>query len=207
MNALFVHGMGRTSCSWAPTLIRFRARGIGTFVFGYSVALQDFSSITRRLATFIAGISKQGDYVVIGHSLGGVLLRAALSQLAAGTALPRQLFLLGSPVVPARLAIILKRNPLFNALARDCGRLLGSGERMSSVPRTGIPTIAIMGTRGWQGKVSPFGQEPNDGIVSIGEVSADWLEEEIRVPVVHTLLPSSKHVAEIILERVLVNGS
>ncbi len=48
-----------------------------------------------------------------------------------------------------------------------------------------------------------FDLEPNDGVVAVGEVSAGWIANEIRVPVVHTLLPSSKHVAELILERIL----
>lgn len=207
MNAVFVHGMGRTSCSWVPTLIRFRARGVTPFVFGYSVALQDFSSIVRRLSIFLVKISQRGEYVAVGHSLGGVLLRAALSHVPGGTALPEQLFLLGSPVMPSRLAKSLAGNPLFHAATRDCGRLLGSDVRMSSVPRAHIPTVAILGTRGWHGFGSPFGPEPNDGIVSVREASAEWFAEEIRVPLVHTVLPSSRKVAEIMLKRILRNGT
>ncbi len=205
MNALFVHGMGRSSFSWLPTLIRFRSNRIETFVFGYSVALQDFSSIVRRLVKLMAKISKQGDYVVIGHSLGGVLLRAALNELPAGSLLPKRMFLLGSPVVPSRLAKHLGGNLLFRAVTRDCGDLLGSENRMSSIPGAKISTVAIVGIRGLKGRLSPFASEPNDGVVSVGEVRAAWISEEIRVPVVHTLLPSSKCVAEIILERVLKN--
>jgi pimeloyl-ACP methyl ester carboxylesterase len=207
MNAVFVHGMGRTSCSWMPTLIRFRARGVTPVVFGYSVALHDFSSIVWRLSTFLAKVSQRGEYVAIGHSLGGVLLRAALYHLPGGTALPEQLFLLGSPVMPSRLAKSLAGNPLFRAATQDCGRLLGSDERMSSVPRAHIPTVAILGTRGWHGRGSPFGTEPNDGIVSVREASAEWFAEEIRVAVVHTLLPSSRQVAGIMLERIIRNGT
>lgn len=207
MNAVFVHGMGRTSCSWMPTLIRFRARGVTPVVFGYSVALHDFSSIVWRLSTFLAKVSQRGEYVAIGHSLGGVLLRAALYHLPGGTALPEQLFLLGSPVMPSRLAKSLAENPLFRAATQDCGRLLGSDERMSSVPRAHIPTVAILGTRGWHGRGSPFGTEPNDGIVSVREASAEWFAEEIRVAVVHTLLPSSRQVAGIMLERIIRNGT
>ena len=202
MNALFVHGMGRSRLSWAPTLVRFRLRGIKTYLFGYSVALQDFSAIVRRLVPVLVTLSKRGDYVLIGHSLGGVLLRAALHEMPPGTAMPKCLFLLGSPVVPSRLARQLNRSMLFRTVTRDCGCLLGSEQRMSAIPGADVPTVAIAGTRGVHGRLSPFGSEPNDGIVSLGEVSAGRFVEVIRVPVVHTLLPSSKRVAEIMLERI-----
>lgn len=207
MNALFVHGMGRTGLSWTPTLIRFRSRGIKTFVFNYSVTLHDFSTIAARLAGKLERVSGQGAYVVIGHSLGGILLRAALHEVPPGSRMPDRMFLLGSPVVTPQLAQRLGRNPLFRAVTRDCGNLLGSECRMSSVPGTDIPVVAIIGIRGWGGRVSPFGAEPNDGVVAAGECRAAWITEEIRVPVVHTLLPSSPCVADLMLERILTDCS
>ena len=49
---------------------------------------------------------------------------------------------------------------------------------------------------------APFGQEPNDGVVAVSEVTAAWIDERIRVPVVHTLLPASQQVAQILLDRI-----
>lgn len=201
MNALFVHGMGRSSFSWYPTLRRFRARGIHTTTFAYNVATQNFDAIVLRLVGVLTRLARQGEYVVIGHSLGGVLLRAALQRLPANTVLPTKLFLLGSPVLPARLAIKLRNNLLFRLVTQDCGRLLGSAQRMQQVPAPVIPAIAIIGTRGMHGGWTPFGEETNDGIVTLSEVSADWLTEQIMLPVMHTLLPSSKRVAETMLQR------
>jgi pimeloyl-ACP methyl ester carboxylesterase len=202
MNALFVHGMGRTSLSWLPTIARFKAQGIACFTFGYNVSIQDFSSIVRRLVKTIVRLTARGDYVVIGHSLGGVLLRAALAELPTDTLLPKRLFLLGSPVLPSRLAKQLLGNPLFRAVTRDSGRLLGSAHRMQSIPVPSVSAIAIIGTRGLRGALSPFGDEANDGIVAVSETSAAWLDETIRVPVIHTLLPASREVAQLMLQRI-----
>lgn len=202
VNALFVHGMGRSRLSWAPTLVRFRLRGIKTSLFGYSVALQDFSAIVRRLVPVLVSLSKRGDYVLIGHSLGGVLLRAALHEMPPGAVMPKCLFLLGSPVVSSRLARQLHRSMLFRAVTRDCGCLLGSEKRMAAIPGAAVPTVAIAGTKGVNGRFSPFGSEPNDGIVTLGEICAGNFAEVVRVPVVHTLLPSSRRVAAIMLERI-----
>lgn len=202
MQALFVHGMGRSSLSWLPTIARFKAQGIACATFGYNVTVQDFSSTVRRLIKSLTQIATRGEYVVIGHSLGGVMLRAALAELPVGTSLPKMLFLLGSPVLPSRMAMRLRGNVLFRAITRDSGHLLGSAQRMRSIPKPNIPAIAIIGTRGWRGRLTPFGQEANDGVVSVNEVTAEWLDEIIHVPVIHTLLPSSRQVTQVMLARI-----
>jgi pimeloyl-ACP methyl ester carboxylesterase len=201
VNALFVHGMGRSSLSWLPTLARFRANGIRPYTFDYSVALQDFPSIVRRLVNKVVRLAARGDYVVVGHSLGGVLLRAALAALPAETPLPNKLFLLGSPVAAPRLARRLRKNFMFRAITRDCGQLLASPETMTALPAAQVPTVAVIGTQGIHGRFTPFGSEENDGLVAVSEARAEWLAEEIHVPVVHTFLPSSRRIAEIMLQR------
>lgn len=201
VNVLFVHGMGRSSLSGWPLLRQLKRAGLTTTTFGYIVSLEDFVRIKGRLASRISALAARGDYVLIGHSLGGVLLRAAVNSMSAKTQQPRHVFLLGSPLQPARLAISLGSNPIYRALTRDCGQLLGSVSRMADVGPVSAPTTGIAGIRGMSWKPSPFGVELNDGVVSLSEVSADWLTDQVQVSSVHTLLPSSKRVAEIILER------
>jgi hypothetical protein len=46
-----------------------------------------------------------------------------------------------------------------------------------------------------------FAGEANDGVVSVAEASAEWIEDQVVVDCVHTLLPASRRVGEIILER------
>jgi pimeloyl-ACP methyl ester carboxylesterase len=198
--------MGRSPLSGWRLLVRLRACGITPRVLGYATPFQSFDSIRNRLVVRITALAAQGDYVLIGHSLGGVLLRAAVAALPAGVRLPRQLFLLGSPVRPSRLARKLHRNGLFRLLAGDCGQLLASAERMARIEAGtlsgSVPVIGLVGVRGWRGRWSPFGDEVNDGIVALSEVSAPWLAEVIQVPVFHTYMPSSERVAALVLERV-----
>jgi pimeloyl-ACP methyl ester carboxylesterase len=205
VKVLFVHGMGRSILSWTPILLRFHAQGITPAVFGYSATFQDFATIVDRLIATMTQLAVQGEYIVVGHSLGGVLIRSAIAALPAETSLPQQLFLLGSPIQPSRIARYLQQNPLFFAITGDCGQLLGSQERMLNIPSSPIPTVAIIGTEGVQGWFTPFGDEVNDGVVAVNEVLADWLAEEVHVPVVHTFLPSSHLVSEVILNRLSAN--
>jgi pimeloyl-ACP methyl ester carboxylesterase len=201
MQALFVHGMGRSSLSGWRLLAGLRAQGVATHTFGYVATLQNFASIRERLVARVNALSADGEYVLIGHSLGGVLLRAAVVSLPAGTRQPSRIFLLGSPIQPSRLARKLRRNWIYRGLAGDCGQLLASSSRMAAIGQSHIPVTCIVGVSGWRGRLSPFKDELNDGIVSVSEVSAAWVDEEVRVPVLHTYMPSNSRVVQAILER------
>jgi pimeloyl-ACP methyl ester carboxylesterase len=199
MQILFVHGMGRTPLSGAPLLFYFRKNGYATNTFAYSTALADFTSIRDRLCQKITQLASQGEYVLIGHSLGGVLLRSALSELPATNRSPKHVFLLGSPVSASRMAKKLSEGMLFRMMTGDCGQLLSSSERMAKIAGLTVPNTSIVGIKGINGKFSPFLDELNDGVVALSETSADWINDEIRVPVIHTFLPSSALVANALL--------
>ena len=207
MQALFVHGMGRSPMSGWPLLWQLRRAGLKTSTFGYAVTFEDFARIRKRLTPRLLALAAQGDYILIGHSLGGVLLRAVVNSLPPGIKQPRRMFLLGVPIRPARLAQTLARNPIYRAIARDCGQLLGSPVRMSEVGPSSVPTTVIAGVRGPTGRRSPFGSEPNDGLVSLSEASAEWLTDQVQLPIIHTILPSSRRVAEVILKRLAGDGA
>ena len=202
MRVLFVHGMGRSPASGWWMLRQLRRAGLRTACFGYGVSRESFAQVAERLRGRLQLLlAAEEELVLIGHSLGGVLLRQALCSLGETGTRAGHLFLLGSPIQTARLAIRLGGNPLFRLATRDCGQLLASPERMAAVGIPDVPTTAIVGTRGILNRRGPFGTETNDGVVSLSEVSAGWLEDRVFVPVVHTLLPSSGRVAEVILQR------
>ena len=149
LHALFVHGMGRSPLSGWPMLWHLRRAGVQTGTFGYATSIESFPAITGRLASRISRLAEQGDYVLIGHSLGGVLLRAALNALPPGTRQPRRVFLLGSPIGASRLAKLLHDHPLYRLLTRDCGQLLASEQRMQHVPALHVLTIAGQFVEAW----------------------------------------------------------
>lgn len=206
MQALFVHGMGRSPLSGWPMLRRLRRAGLQTATFGYSSSLEAFPAIVARLAPRIAGLGANGPYVLIGHSLGGVLIRAALEALPPGSRMPQHVFLLGSPVRASRLARAFGGNPLFRILTGDCGQLLASERRMAGIGPLRVPSTGIFGVRGITSPRTPFAGEANDGVVSVSEIEADWIGDTVQLPVVHTLLPASGLVARCILERLAADA-
>ncbi len=181
-------------------LWRLRQTGFKTHTFGYSVALENFDAIVTRLRERVVSLHAKGEYIVVGHSLGGVLLRATLNSLPHGTTQPRHAYLLGSPMRASQMAQRLKSLGVFRMITGDCGQLLSTPSRMNAIGALSIPTTGIIGVRGVTGAMSPFGDESNDGVVSLSEVDAPWLSQRVHIPVIHTLLPSSNRVAEIIAQ-------
>ncbi len=204
MQVLFVHGMGRSPVSGWPLLRRLRRAGLRTYSFGHFVCRESFAVIVDRLAKQLADIASAGEYVLIGHSLGGVLLRQALRSLPRATRQPKRLFLLGSPVQMSSIAARMGSNPLYRLLTGDCGLMLGSQERMAALGPPAVPVTAVVGVRGWTPISGLLPQESHDGIVTLSEVSAPWLTDMVQLPVMHTFLPSDARVTAVILERLRV---
>ncbi len=194
--------MGRTPLSGWRLIRHLRRAGIATQSFAYWAACESFARIRQRLLSRLVLLAERGDdYIVIGHSLGGVLLRASIADLPTHVAPPRQLFLLGSPLHASRLARRCAGNPLYRALTADCGQLLASDSRMAEIGASAVPATAIIGRRGLPLGIDFFPGEASDGIVTLAEVSADWLSRQITVQEFHSLLPSNRTVGEAIVRR------
>jgi pimeloyl-ACP methyl ester carboxylesterase len=201
MQVLFVHGMGRTRASGWPMLRRLRRAGLHTHSFPHWASRESVATIVSRLTRLVTHIAGGDDYVLIGHSLGGVLLRQALQSLPQSARLPRHLFLLGSPVQVSSIAARMGSNPLYRLLTGDCGRMLGSTERMAAVGPPAVPVTAVVGVKGWSLVAGLLPPGPHDGIVTLAEASAPWLTDVVQMPLTHTFLPSDGRVAEVVLSR------
>lgn len=203
MHVLFVNGLGLTTYSGSLLLHRLRRAGYATSAFAYSASLASFDTIVARLRVQLAAIANAsvGEYVVVGHSLGGVLLRAAINSMPPDFVPPRHSFLIGSPILASRLAQRFKNNPVWRLLAGDCGQLLGTPSRMNSIGALAMPTTAIIGVGGFTGRLSPFGDDVNDSRVSVSEASAPWLSDVVEVKVIHGLMPLRQPIIEIILRK------
>ena len=70
---------------------------------------------------------------------------------------------------------------------------------MRAIAPFDVPTTAIAGVRDPTSRLGPFADDANDGVVAVCEVSADWFLRLTEVSVLHTFLPSSRQIAEIIL--------
>jgi thioesterase domain-containing protein len=202
MRALLVHGMGRTPASMLVLARRLRQAGMSTAQFGYVPAVERYDRIVDRLVRRISAIATDPDYIVLGHSLGGLLLRSALGILNAAFPQPRHLFMLATPSRSPRMARRWHGNLAYRLYTGDAGQLLADVERIESIPPPAVPYTIIAGTSGTRRSWSAFRDEPNDWIVGLSEVRLHEDDPIVTVPLGHTFMMNYRAVAEVVFEVV-----
>lgn len=203
LQVLFVHGLGRSPLCGAALLRQLRYAGCRPSNFAYLAALESVDRIVTRLVRSLQVMARRGDYLVIGHSLGGVLLRLALQRLPTGTRLPHQLVLIASPVKSSRLARWGQKNRLVQLFSSECGALLASERRMTQLGPPPVPTLCVVGTQGLERSRAAFLGQPNDGVLAQYEVLAPWADAVWYISDNHLDLPSNPQLIERLRDSLL----
>jgi hypothetical protein len=191
IHAIVIHGMGRTPLAMSVLAARLRAAGIRPHLFGYSVTFERWNACLQRLERFIVKHTRDRDFIMVGHSLGSILTRAVLPSLVHQ---PRACFFLAPPTQVSRAARNFAHRPLPRLLMGDIGQVLARGEFMESLPVPSVPTKIYAGTGGPRGRYSPFGTEPNDGVLMVRETLLPGVPVQ-TVPLIHTFVMNSRTVA------------
>jgi hypothetical protein len=206
MLVLLVHGLGRTPVSLFGLAAALRRAGYRTRFFAYSPTFETLPRITRRLTDLLRHLAKPARPVgLVGHSLGGVLLRMALPDVP--DLRVRRLVMLGTPNRPPRAARWASRVFPFRWLTRDCGRFLAGPESIARLPVPPVPYTLIAGTAGPRGRWSPFGDEPNDGIVAVSEVPIRDADVPVLLPVWHTVMMDDERVKSAVVATMMSAGT
>ncbi|HEV3436215.1 MAG TPA: alpha/beta fold hydrolase [Gemmata sp.] len=205
MRVLLVHGLGRTPLSLFWLARSLRSGGHSTRFFAYSPTFERLDRIVRRLTRLLHELSRIDEPVaLIGHSLGGLLLRMALPTVHDLNTL--HLIMLGTPNRAPRLARLAWRWLPFRLLTGTCGQFLATPRAFGQLRNPGVSMTVIAGTAGPRGRFSPFGHDPNDGVVAVSETQNDSIENHVQFPVWHTLMMNAVTVQAHIL-ALLQSGS
>ena len=196
MHAILIHGMGRTPMAMSILAARLQASHIRPHLFGYSVTFERWDTCIQRLEYFITKRVKANEYIMVGHSLGSVLTRAALPRLVHP---PAACFFLGSPTRVCKAAHNFAHYRLAKLLMGEIGQRLSDRQFMESLPLSGVPAKIYAGTGGPRGRYSPFGEDLNDGVVTVNETLLPGVPVQ-TVPVLHTFIMNSRAVAQDIVK-------
>jgi pimeloyl-ACP methyl ester carboxylesterase len=194
MRVLLIHGLARTPLSLLGLARDLRRAGHRTELVAYSGALESYRSIVARVRRRLeAAAQGDGAYAVVGHSLGGLIVRAALDQWPGNQPLPRHLIMLGTPSQVPRLARRFHRWWPYRLVNGQCGQLLAEPSFFAQLPRPAVPTTVIAGTQSLPPRLSLFGDVPNDGVVAVEEtrLAAGGL---IEVSASHTFMMNNREV-------------
>ena len=192
MNILLIHGLSRTPLSLLGLEWYLQQFGWATEQFGYLAVAETFDRIVERLRIRLQTLGSQGSYGIVAHSLGGLLTRAALGLSSINS--PKHIVMLGTPNQPPRLAPYAWQLPPFRWWTGQCGLNLTNPHFFISLPEINSPYTIVAGTGGPRGFWSPFGDEPNDGIVALNETRLSHQDRIVQLPVLHTFMMNNPTV-------------
>lgn len=191
LNIVLIHGMGRTPLSMLYLQHRLRQLGHTPHLFGYSPTLESLQTVTDRLVQLIQTKIGSQPYALLGHSLGTVIIRNAYPQLSSHP--PAACFFLAPPMMACQAAKFFSTVGLYRLLTGEMGQLLAQDSFIDQLP---LPphTKIYVGMGGPRAPWLPFGNELNDGILSVAEASGG--HKVVTVPTIHTFIMNSTPVFE-----------
>ncbi len=198
MKILLIHGLSRTPLSLLGLEWHLQQTGWATEQFSYLAVAETFDRIVERLRVRLRALASQGSYGLVAHSLGGLLTRAALG--LSSIELPKHIVMLGTPNQPPRLASHAWHLPPFRWWTGQCGLNLTSSDFFASLPGFDSPYTIVAGTGGLRGFWSPFGDEPNDGIVALSETRLSNRDRLVQLPVMHTFMMNNSSVQRMVVQ-------
>lgn len=191
MHAILIHGMSRTPVAMLGLARRLRAAGMTPRLFAYSAAIERWDSCLNRLERYINKNTASDQYILVGHSLGSVLIRGVLPRLPHKAV---ACFFLAPPTKACLAARKFAPRLIYKLFTGEMGQLLADAAFMEALPLPEVPTKIYAGINGPRGRYSPFGEQYNDGILALHETE---LPEAIhqQVPALHTFIMNKHEVA------------
>ena len=213
MDILLIHGLGRTPLSmWSMGQALKKAGHAPTF-FSYTTLTESFDEIVARLRDRLQRLSQTAPYGVVTHSMGGVLLRAALTPLknrqddsrspyatSRTFHLPVHVVMLAPPNQSPKIARIANHLPPFQWFAGQSGQNLASPTFYAELAPLRCPYTIVVGTVGPTGRWSPFGADENDCVVSAAESKMYLDDDLIAVSCPHSFIMNNKAAQEAAVE-------
>jgi pimeloyl-ACP methyl ester carboxylesterase len=188
-----VHGLWMLGASMALLSRRLEPLGFRMRAFGYRSVSDDLTTNAEALLRFLDELPDERVHL-IGHSLGGVVIAAAVAQ--AQPARIGRAVLLGSPL---RGSLTAKRLARFPGGRHFIGACLAELHARGGLTewRAPVEVGSIAGDAGFgAGRLLGALPGPNDGTVAVAETQIDGLTDHVVLPVAHTALVWSKAVGE-----------
>jgi len=191
---VFVHGLWMTGLeSFALRQHVLVHRGWRWRTFHYSSIGQRQDDVVTALDQTVRGLEAPRVHLV-GHSLGGLVIHRALQRAPQWP--PGRVVFLGTPSLGSDAAARFRALPLGGVfMGHAAEALLDPVPRTWSVPRE-LGIVAGNDAFSFGQVITHFGNEPNDGTVSVAETRLPGATAHLILPVGHTGMLFSTEVAQ-----------
>ena len=197
---VLVHGLGRSSKSFSAMSRQVQQAGLTAIPFDYpSTRIKIDESVEFLHSTLMSMPNVERVHFVV-HSLGGLLVRR-YAQKYGGERIGR-VVMLGVPNSGAKMADILRGNPLFKAVLGPAGQeLISDADGLaarSSTPKFEFAVIA--GGRGNAAGFNPLIPGDDDGTVGVQSTRLAGARDFAVVPRIHSFLMLDPRVMQMTVE-------
>jgi pimeloyl-ACP methyl ester carboxylesterase len=194
---LLLHGLGRTARSMAPLARRLRAAGFRVESLGYAWRRNAPDALVDELVREIAARAPGAPRVhFVTHSLGGLLLRAALARYTPPNL--GRVVMLAPPNRGSELVDALAGSALFRWAVGPTALQLGTGP--DSLPLRLPPCGFELGVIAGTARVNPLGAAlipgASDGTVSVASARLEGMADFLEVPHSHPFIMRPARVAQ-----------
>lgn len=203
---VLVHGLGRTRFDMGLMARRLRHHlpESAIHTFGYPTRSLTLEQAAVRLGHFVDSITTSEPVSFVGHSLGGIVVRA-LDLISGQSRAPlHRLVTLGSPHNGATIARFLAQYKLprgfFGPILTELGEL-----SLSNTPRQLEIGCIVGATRTRFGFFPVFGAD-NDGLVLTSEARFPGCRDQISLLSFHGIMPFSNRLSRL-SARFLAEGT
>jgi triacylglycerol lipase len=187
---VLLHGLGRTRWSLWPVAREATRRGYRVHNLGYPSRRDPIERLAESIGQRIREIARDAPVDVVTHSMGGIVLRAAVATNALPPQMLRRVVMLAPPNHGSELADRLRDFRVYRFATGPAGQQIGT--RDDSLPRRLPPPPfevgIIAGRRGGNPVFARVLGAENDGKVTVDATRLDGMRDLVVVDRAHTFI-------------------
>ena len=191
-----LHGILRSSKSWGEMQRILEPDGYTFINFDYPSTQRPISDFADQLQEMIATLDGIESIHLIGHSMGGLVVRRWCQQYSD----PRmqRLVMIGTPNSGAEIASMFKKNVLFQLIMGPSGQQLVADpeEFISTLPLPSMEFAVIAGAKGTPDGFNPLIPGDDDGVVTVQSARLPGAVDYLAVRALHSFQPWNPEVME-----------
>lgn len=190
-NALILlHGLGRTRWSLWPVAREATRRGYQVHNLGYPSRRAPIEDLAQDVGRRITQLARDQIVDVVTHSMGGIVLRAAVASGSLQTDVVRRVVMLAPPNHGSELADRLRDYRVYRLATGPAGQQIGTTD--DSVPRRLPPPPfevgVVAGRRSGNVLFARALAGENDGKVTVESTRLDGMRDLVVVDRTHTFI-------------------